>query len=173
MKASCTYTVPFRRRKEQKTNYKKRLAAVKSGKPRLVVRGSNKSFIAEIIVYKPEGDNVICYTHSNELKKFGWKHHNGNIPAAYLTGFLCAKKGMQKKIEEAILDIGLTTPVHGSRVFSALKGAIDAGIKINAEEVYPKEERIKGKHCSADLEKDFETVKKQIQEKTGTVKSNE
>jgi large subunit ribosomal protein L18 len=170
MKASCNYNMPFRRRIEQKTNYKKRIALIKSGKPRLVVRGTNNNFIAEFIEYNPKGDTVICFTHSNELKKYGWKTHKGNLPSAYLTGFLCGKKAI-KKIKEANLDIGLTTPVHGSRVFAALKGAIDAGIKINADEkVFPKEERIKGTHCSKNLETEFETVKKQIQEK---VKSNE
>ena len=36
------YSVKFRRRREGKTNYKKRLAFVKSDLPRLVVRRSNK-----------------------------------------------------------------------------------------------------------------------------------
>ncbi len=170
MKASCNYNMPFRRRREQKTNYKKRLALIKSGKVRFVVRGSNNNFVTELVSYEPKGDKVICFTHSNELKKFGWKNHKGNLPSAYLTGFLCGKKA-SSKVKEAILDIGLTTPIHGSRIFAALKGIIDAGVKIPAnEKVFPKEERIKGKHCSKDLEKEFEETKKQIEEK---VKSNE
>ena len=36
-----TYTVPFKRRRENLTNYAKRLALLKSMKPRMVVRKSN------------------------------------------------------------------------------------------------------------------------------------
>jgi large subunit ribosomal protein L18 len=157
MKAKATYRVKRRRRRKQKTNYKKRLAAIKSGKPRFVVRGSNNHFTAQIMNYREEGDITACFAHSNELKKKGFSGHCGNITAAYLTGYLCAKKALKNKITEAILDIGLATPIKASRAFSALKGAIDAGLKIEAnEKVFPSEERIKGQHLKKKIE--FEKV---------------
>ncbi|MDP6670941.1 MAG: 50S ribosomal protein L18, partial [archaeon] len=46
-----------------------------------------------------------------------------------------------------ILDIGFNTPVHGSRVFAALKGAIDNGLDVKADEkALPSEDRVSGKH---------------------------
>jgi len=41
MTNKTTFKVPFRRRKEGKTNYKKRLNMLKSGTPRLVARRTN------------------------------------------------------------------------------------------------------------------------------------
>jgi large subunit ribosomal protein L18 len=43
------YRVPWRRRREGKTNYYKRLKLIRSGKPRLVVRRTNKYIIAQIV----------------------------------------------------------------------------------------------------------------------------
>ncbi|MEM0489452.1 MAG: 50S ribosomal protein L18, partial [Candidatus Bathyarchaeia archaeon] len=130
MAKDARYCVPYRRRREGKTNYRKRKALIVSGKPRLVVRGSLKNIIAQIIVAKPHGDEVIVSAHSRELIKYGWRAPRGNVPAAYLTGFLCALKAKSMGVKEALLDIGLHTPSKGSRVFAALKGAIDAGLAI-------------------------------------------
>ncbi|HZX19680.1 MAG TPA: 50S ribosomal protein L18 [archaeon] len=163
MSSGPNYKVKFRRRRTFKTNYSKRLALIKSDKPRLVVRKTNNSTICEFVVYKPHGDEVKAYFASNSLKKSGWKGHTGNIPAAYLTGYLCAKKALKAEIKEAVLDLGLATPVHGNRIFAALKGAIDAGMKIPSDaSAFPKEDRIKGKHISADAEKNFDEVKSKI-----------
>lgn len=48
------YRVPFRRRREGKTNYHKRLKLLKSKKPRLVVRKTLNHHIAQIVVYDPK-----------------------------------------------------------------------------------------------------------------------
>jgi len=168
MSSGPIYKVKFRRRRESKTNYKKRLALLKSNKDRLVVRKSNNSTTCEIVSYKKEGDETKAYFTTTALKKMGWKGHSGNIPAAYLAGYACAKKALKEKIEEVVLDIGLTTPVHGGRVFASLKGAIDAGINIPADEtVFPKEERVNGKHINENVQKNFEETKANIDKEFG------
>lgn len=74
------YRVPFRRRREGKTVYRKRLKLLLSGKPRLVVRRFNSNILAQLVEYDPKGDRVIFTIHSNVLKKYGWKGHRGNLP---------------------------------------------------------------------------------------------
>lgn len=143
-------TVLYRRKREGKTNYKKRLAVLKSGKPRLVVRPSVKSITMQVIKYLPKGDIVVAAVNSRALAKMGWKASLCNTPAAYLTGMLIAKKAQEKKVTECVLDIGLVPSIRGSKVFAALKGAADNGLKIPlSEEIMPKEDRIKGAHIEA------------------------
>ena len=101
----ATYKVQFKRRHNGKTNYKKRLALVKSGKPRLVVRKTNNRIIVQVITYERPGDKVITSATSVQLKKYGWAG-NKNIPSAYLTGLLCGMRAKEAKVQSAILDIG-------------------------------------------------------------------
>ena len=140
------YRVPFRRRREGKTNYHKRLALLKSGKPRLVVRKTLNHHVAQIVVYDPKGDKTLVSAHTRELMRdFGWKGHCGNTPSAYLLGLLIGYKALEKGISEAILDIGLHPPTKGSSIFAILKGAVDAGLNVShSEEIYPSEDRIRG-----------------------------
>jgi large subunit ribosomal protein L18 len=140
------YRVPFRRRREGKTNYHKRLALLKSGKPRLVVRKTLNHHVAQIVVYDPKGDKTLVSAHTRELMRdFGWKGHCGNTPSAYLVGLLIGYKALEKGISEAILDIGLHPPTKGSSIFAILKGAVDAGLNVpHSEEIYPSEDRIRG-----------------------------
>ena len=144
------YRVPFRRRREGKTNYHKRLKLLKSKKPRLVVRKTLNHHIAQIIVYDPKGDRTIVSAHTRELiRDFGWKGHTGNTPSAYLLGLLIGYKAKQAGIEEAILDIGLHPPTRGSSVFAVLKGAVDAGLNVpHSEEIFPEDYRIRGEHVA-------------------------
>jgi len=144
------YRVPWRRRREGKTNYYKRLKLIKSGKPRLVVRKSNKYIIVQVAVPAIEGDKIIAAAHSRELvKKYGWNGGTGNTPAAYLTGLLAGLRAKEKGVGEAVLDIGLHEPIKGARVFAALKGALDAGLEIpHSEEILPSEDRIRGEHIA-------------------------
>ncbi|MCD6408924.1 MAG: 50S ribosomal protein L18 [Candidatus Verstraetearchaeota archaeon] len=144
------YKVPFRRRREGKTNYRKRLKLLLSGLPRLVVRGSLKHFTAQFIEARVGGDVVLASAHSSELKKYGWKAPCGNLPAAYLTGLLAGIRAMKKGITKAVLDIGLHRPTKGARVFAALQGALDAGVEVpHGEEILPSEERIRGEHIAS------------------------
>ncbi|MCK5107244.1 MAG: 50S ribosomal protein L18 [Nanoarchaeota archaeon] len=134
----------YKRKKNGKTDYKKRLKLLKSRKPRLVIRKSLTQITAQIIQYQDEGDKVLVSAHSSELKAIGWKMNPGNIPAAYLTGLLIGQKAKAKKIEEAVLDIGLNTPTKGSRIFAALKGAVDADLNVpHSDNIFPDEDAIK------------------------------
>ncbi|MEM3580675.1 MAG: 50S ribosomal protein L18 [Candidatus Bathyarchaeia archaeon] len=150
MARSSRYSVPYRRRREGKTNYRKRKALILSRKPRLVVRGTLKNIIVQIVAAKPHGDEVLVSAHSRELlKNYGWKAPRGNLPAAYLTGLLCGLKAKVKGIKEAVLDIGLHSPTKGARVFAALKGVLDAGLSVpHGEEELPDEKRIQGMHIA-------------------------
>jgi large subunit ribosomal protein L18 len=121
--------VPHRRRREQKTDYKRRFSLLKSGKTRLVVRKSNKNVRCQLVEYQPAGDKTLFSADSRELAKLGWKGGTGNIPAAYLTGLLCGVRA-KKKVREAILDLGLTRSTKGNRTYAAVKGVVDAGISI-------------------------------------------
>ncbi len=141
------FTVQFRRKREDKTNYRKRIELLKSGKPRLVVRPFLKNIIAQIIEFDKVGDRTLVSATGYELEKFGWHFSKGNIPAAYLVGLLVGRKGLKKGIKEAVLDIDGKTPLKGTRVFACLKGAIDAGLAVpHSEDVFPSEERLKGEH---------------------------
>ncbi|BES81292.1 50S ribosomal protein L18 [Pyrodictium abyssi] len=144
------YKVPRRRRREGKTNYYKRYVMVLSGKPRLVVRRTNKYIWVQVIIAKPQGDVTIAAAHSRELvKRYGWLGGTKNTSAAYLTGMLAALRALKAGIGYAVLDIGLHRPVRGSRVFAALKGAVDAGLEVpHSEEILPEEYRIRGEHIA-------------------------
>ena len=158
------YTTKVKRRKEEKTDYKLRLRLLKSGKSRLVIRRSLKNILLQIVNSENAKDKVIISCHSRELKKLGWDYNLGNIPSAYLTGSLLGKKALKNNIKEAILDMGLQKSVVKSRIYSALKGCIDNGLKIEHNpKIFPPEERIKGLHINKEIEKKFEEIKKKIE----------
>jgi large subunit ribosomal protein L18 len=148
--AKKIFTVEFRRKREGKTNYYKRIRLLSSQKPRLVVRKALKNIIVQLVEYNEKGDRVIASAHSRELINYGWNLNRGNMSAAYLTGLLLGLKAKSiLKEPEAILDLGLQESVKGSRLYAALKGALDAGLKIpHSEEILPDEERISGKHIT-------------------------
>ncbi len=123
-----------RRRLERKTDYKARLALLKSGKPRLVARKTNRYIIAQIVETKNAQDKIILGITSKILLEKGWpKTSQGglkNLTASYLTGFILGKMAHEKNIKSAIFDIGMHRNVHKSRFYAVLKGALDAGLKI-------------------------------------------
>jgi len=128
----------FKRKRQGKTDYKKRLALLKSNKLRFVVRKSLKNILIQIVKYEPNGDKILISAHSNQLKKFGWKSHTGNKQSAYLTGLLAGVKAKKQNISEAILDLGLAPSIKNSVCYAAVKGAIDAGLNIPAsKEILP------------------------------------
>lgn len=153
-------TINFRRKREGKTNYRKRLKILLSRKMRLTVRKSLKHIYAQLIDYQEEGDQVKVSAASEELRKLGWKTNTGNIPAAYLVGYLLGRKAKKKQVEQAILDIGLQPSVKGSRVYAVAKGAIDAGLSVPvAPEMLPGEDAVNGKsiaNYSQSLQKDVQ-----------------
>jgi large subunit ribosomal protein L18 len=152
---NATHVLPFRRKQEGRTNYKKRLALLKSGKPRLIIRRTNKHLLLQLASYHQDGDLVICSVDSKSLAKHGWTHATKSVPACYFTGVLLAKVAQEHKITEAIVDIGLQQHRAGTRICAAIAGAIAGGLSIPAsEEIFPSAERIAGKHISPDVEKD-------------------
>lgn len=143
------YKVAFRRRREGKTDYSARLKLVDLDKNRLVVRISNANVIVQIIKIGKNGDETIVSAHTKELQKLGWLGGTKNTSAAYLTAYLCAKKALAIGVDSAVLDIGLKPSVKGSKVFAALKGAVDAGLDVpHGDSVIPSEDRISGEHIA-------------------------
>jgi large subunit ribosomal protein L18 len=143
------YRLPYRRRREAKTDYNARRILAISKKPRFVVRIFNKNILIQLVKSEIEGDITLTQVNSSELVKFGWLGGSKNISAAYLLGLFAGIKALENGIEEAILDIGLITPSKGSRVFSAVKGALDAGLTIPCDISFlPDPERIKGSRIS-------------------------
>ena len=141
-----SYRVPYRRRREQKTDYKARHTLATSSDPRFVVRPTNKNMTIQIIRSEVKGDYTIVQTSSAELaKKFNWLGGRKSIPAAYLLGLIAGYKALNSGIEYTILDIGLKRPSKGSRVFAVVLGAQEAGLNAPCDrEVIPETEKIEG-----------------------------
>lgn len=140
----------FRRRMELKTDYRKRLELLKSRKPRLVIRRGPNGIRCQIIEYNKEGDKTMVEVTSQHLRKFGWKAHLGNLPAAYLTGMLAGFSALKKGVKEAVADVGLQRSTKGSALYACVSGAADAGLKVPlGEEAIPTKDRIAGKHVAA------------------------
>ena len=119
---------------EAKTDYRARLALLKSDKPRLVVRKSNRYITAQIVQTNIAQDKILIGLTSKALLSKGWpKELSGslkNLSAAYLTGYLAGKLALKANIKELILDIGMTRSISKSRIYAVLKGALDAGLSI-------------------------------------------
>ena len=154
------YSVKFRRRREHRTDYSKRRKLLQSKIQRFVVRKSNKYITVQLIEYLAKGDKTLATINSKVLKKLAWKYSCKNIPASYLTGLLLSKKTKERK---AILDIGLYKPVKSSKLFAALKGAIDGGLEIKHDpKIFPSEDRLAGKHINKSMQADFDALKEKI-----------
>lgn len=152
-----------RRRREGKTDYQHRTNLLRQDnteysnvKSRLVVRITNTKVICSIVKAFIDGDRVVAYANSTELKNYGVDFGLTNHFASYATGFLCARKALisqgldkiyqpnkevgeykvtediedQKKAYKVYLDIGLARASKGANVFIAMKGASDAGLHI-------------------------------------------
>jgi large subunit ribosomal protein L5e len=126
-------------------------------KYRLVVRFTNRTVICQIAYATMAGDKVIAAAYSSELPRYGLKVGLTNYAAAYCTGLLLARRilnklGLDKHYEgnteelgedynveaaddaprpfQCILDAGLKRTSTGSKVFAALKGALDGGLDV-------------------------------------------
>lgn len=176
MAKNRNYTVKFKRKREGKTDYRKRMKYLKSNRTRLVIRTGLNSINMQLIKFEPKGDKVISHVSSRELRKLGWQYHLGNIPSAYLTGLIIGKKEQGKEI---VLDLGLKTPIKGSKLYAALKGAEDGGLIASVDKrVLPLENMINGKiiqeysakinrnmQFSKDMVSNFQKIKQKILEK--------
>lgn len=149
MASGPRYKVPMRRRREVRTDYHQRLRLLKSGKPRLVARKSNNQTTAQLVATGPQGDETIAGATSADLAEYGWEAPTGNLPAAYLTGYLAGKRALDAGAEQAVLDIGLNTATPGNKVFAVQEGAIDAGLDVpHNEDVFADWDRTRGQHIA-------------------------
>lgn len=144
------YKVPFRRRREGRTDYHFRYKLILSRKPRLVIRKGNKNIIMQLVVAEPAGDRTLLTVNSRELKEFGYEGNTGNVPASYLAGLLFGKRMKAMGEGEAILDMGIHANTRGNRIYSALKGVVDAGITVpHSPKIFPGDGRIRGEDIEA------------------------
>lgn len=156
-----------KRRKKNKTDYLARLKLLKSGKPRLVFRKTNKHLISQYVKSKEAKDKIIFGINSKKLFDYGWPKEFRNslktIPAAYLLGFLTGKEISEQNLENPVIDFGMLRTIRKSKLFAFLKGLNDSGIEIKCpEEKFPEEERIQGKHLKKDFSKSFNEIKSRI-----------
>ena len=161
------YKVPFRRRREGRTNYHVRYKLILSKKPRVVVRKSNASTTLQLVIAEQKGDKTLLTVNSRDLKNFGFAASLSNLPAAYLTGLLFGKKMLALGIDEGIADIGLHASTKGNRIYAAIKGIVDAGVNVpHGSEIFPDDGRIRGEHIKkytgADIVAQFEAAKEKI-----------
>ncbi|MDP3992237.1 MAG: 50S ribosomal protein L18 [Candidatus Pacearchaeota archaeon] len=159
-----------RRRMESKTDYGLRIKLLKAEVPRVIFRKSNRYIIAQYVMSNEARDSIVTGVTSRILMKYGWpedmKGSLKSLPASYLTGFFLGKKITEKKLETPIIDMGMIRSVNKGRVFSFIRGLIDAGVEIKcSEESFPSEERIKGKNLKRDFTVYFSKIKSKIGEK--------
>ncbi|ELZ33499.1 50S ribosomal protein L18P [Halogeometricum pallidum JCM 14848] len=110
---------------------------------------SNKHIRAQLVTPGPSGDETHAAASSEELAEYGWEAPTGNLPSAYLTGFLAGTRALEAGLEEAVLDIGLNTATPGNKVFAVQEGAIDAGLEIpHNESVLADWSRNRGEHIA-------------------------
>jgi|SRR3989344_3332391 len=142
-----------RRRLEGKTDYKARFYLLKSGKPRVVFRKTNRYLQAQVVISEIAKDKVVISVNTKDLIKLGWPEKLSgslkSLPAAYLMGYLLAKKS---KVNSGILDIGLLSHIPKSRIYAFVKGLKDAGFNIPCkDDALPSDEMINRKEETAKL----------------------
>jgi large subunit ribosomal protein L18 len=140
------YRMIKKRRRMAVTDYKKRVALLLGGMPRVVIRKSNRNITMQIITFQPAGDRIVVGVNSNELAKYDWAPRS-NTPTAYLTGLALAQKAKKLNVGETVIDIGIYKPGKSSVIFAAAKGAVDGGLKIRNSIVFD-EKRLNGTHIS-------------------------
>lgn len=128
-----SFRLYFRRRREGKTNFAKRLALVKSGKTRMVVRRSNKGIVVQFVDFDPKGDKtILTVTGTHLAKEYKWEAKR-NVWTAYLAGLMAGKLAKKKGVKGFVLDMGMYVPSKGSVIFAAQKGAADAGLETSCD----------------------------------------
>ncbi len=164
------FRVPFRRRREGKTDYRQRLGLLRGESPRAVIRFTNRRVLVAITGFDPTGDRVLAAADSAELTHVGFPERGlSSTPAAYLTGYLAGLRAKSAGQTEAILDAGLRRPSGGGRLLSALKGLLDAGVEIpHGEGGFPSSDRLNGTHLSPPLPKPLETYRSELTSQLAT-----
>ena len=150
MSTGPRYFIPFRRRREGRTDYYARGKLLLSRDPRMVVRRTNREIIIQLAVPEAAGDRTLVAAYSRDLANYGYTGSLANTPAAYLTGILFGARCRKAGYGSAVLDIGLARASPGSRVFAALKGAVAAGLAVpHSTEILPDDARVRGEHIAA------------------------
>lgn len=164
------YITHFRRRREGTTNYPQRLALLKRGGARLVVRKTNRGVIAQFVTFDLKGDRTLSSCTTLQLHELGFPGKR-NTPSAYLVGLKAGMLVKSKGVTDFTLDIGRSSATKGSLVFAALQGALDAGLTApHGEQIMPSADRVSGKHLSAEVQKAFTTAKQKIISEVGPEK---
>ena len=141
------YSKILRRLREEKTNYKKRGTMLTGKRDFITVNITNQNTQVQILTPGMTGDKVIASAHSRYLLEKGWKGSRKSVPAAYLTGYLAGKKALGQGAKDAIMYTG--TRRYTQRMAAALKGIVDAGVQVPADEkTFPPDERINGEHLT-------------------------
>jgi len=140
------------------------LKLLKSGRPRAVVRLSERRVRVSLVEYDPSGDRVLATADSAELG--GIEFPSGSFastPAAYLTAYLAGLRAKANGREEAVLDLGIRRPTSGGRLAAALKGLLDSGLEIpHGEEGFPSADRLEGAHLPKKLPHPLETYRSKL-----------
>jgi large subunit ribosomal protein L18 len=158
------YRVPFRRRRQGKTDYRIRLRLLRGDQPRAVVRVTNRRILVSVTAFDPLGDRVLASAESPELAAVGFPESNlRTTPAAYLTGYLAGVRAKAAGATSAVLDVGLKHPTPGGRLMGALKGLLDAGLDVpHGDKGLPSNERLNGQHLPKPLPKPVEAYKSDL-----------
>ena len=139
-----THVPMFKRKRTGQTDYSKRKSMIVSRSVILSIRISNKHSIFQFIEPKIEGDSIKSSCHSSQITKLGWKGSGKSLYGLYLTGYLAGKKAKSAGLDKAILYIGRREFGSGLKIIYALKGVIDAGIDITANnDIFPDSEKFK------------------------------
>ena len=153
------YSKILRRLREEKTNYKKRGTMLMGKRDFITVNITNENTQVQILKPNMTGDMVVSSAHSRYLLEKGWKGSRKSVPAAYLTGYLAGKKALGQGAKDAILYTG--TKKYTQRMAAALKGVIDAGVQVPAnDETFPSDDRINGEHLT--VKNDVSKIKSTI-----------
>lgn len=153
------YSKILRRLREEKTNYKKRGTMLMGKRDFITVNITNENTQVQILKPNMTGDMVVSSAHSRYLLEKGWKGSRKSISAAYLTGYLAGKKALGQGAKDAILYTG--TKKYTQRMAAALKGVIDAGVQVPAnDETFPSDDRINGEHLT--VKNDVSKIKSTI-----------
>ena len=156
----------FKRRRNGRTDYRRRMRMLRGGVPRAVVRVSNTQVTCQLVEFGRDGDSILASVSGNTLAKHGWPADASrkSVPACYVAGYALAKSAIAAGHDSAILDIGLAASSPGSRIFSALRGMVDAGLDVpHGEDVLPDDDRINGTHIDDSIAAAVEAAKKAIE----------
>jgi len=160
----------FKRRRNGKTDYRRRLRMLRGGAPRAIVRVSNTQVVCQLAQFDPEGDRIVASFSGNNLAAYGWpgEASTKSVPACYVAGYALGKSALSAGHDSAILDIGLASSSPGNRIFAALKGMIDAGLDVPyGDGVLPSDDRVNGAHIDYSLAAAVDAAKNAIEEASG------